>query len=156
MGWSIIRCKVSAYSLLAIVRWGVMVNVPSHTWWHKVGSRKSFSCLHTDLQKALLLPGVQVATCSFICPYMLTQEINCFPYRLLCFFAMENGGWKCSITSAFSVEYLAKNSFGWSCCTCVDGRDMELYVEYLSHCVLWNCRVGCFCCAQSLDLQKTD
>jgi len=69
-------------------------------------------CLHTDLQKALLVPGVQVATGSFICPYMLIQEIDCFPYRILCFFAMENGGWKCSVTSAFSKKELAKNSFG--------------------------------------------
>jgi hypothetical protein len=86
-----------------------MVNVPSHTWWHKVGHRKSFSyTVCTHLQKVLLVPGVQVATWSFICPYMLIQEIHCFLYRVLCFSAMENGGWKCSITSEFLKKSLAK------------------------------------------------
>lgn len=92
--------------------WGVTVNVPSDTWWHKVVPESLFSTLSAHrLQKALLVSGVQVAKWCFICPYMLIQEIHCFPYRRLCFFATENGGMKCSITSAFSKKSLAKNFF---------------------------------------------
>jgi hypothetical protein len=62
------------------------------------------------------------------------------------FFTEENCGWKCSITSAFAKKMLVLSS-DWSHCTCVDGRDIELYVEYLLHCVLWNCHVWLFCYA---------